>query len=119
MNREQLAWAAGIVDGEGCFDDGSRIGKTRKGPRKYYSLRLAVSQATPNISNVPEMVLRLRELFPLSHVYGPKQQKKAYNPQYRFEARGFQAVQNVAASIWPWLGKVKPNQYTISITKFI
>src|SRR3990170_4925728 len=119
MNREELAWAAGIVDGEGSFDGHKTINQIRKGPKTRYSMRLTIGQSTHNPAIVPQMLNRFLSLFPGMRLSKVKMLKPPSNPQYHIIAYGIEQVQHVAASIWPWLGDVKRDQYKSVLSEWI
>lgn len=106
--REQLAWAAGIIDGEGSF---SRI-KTnwRNGvDRHWVTPRVGVSQSST--TGPPEMVVRLQELFG-GKIYGPYGPRGLSTmPRWEWRVAGFEQVQAIGAMLWEWLGETKREQF--------
>jgi len=96
----EYAWAAGIIDGEGCFTSQ----KHSKGGKKYP--RLVISQSSN--CGVPEILLRCKALFGGSiNIQAPrgKQDKPAYKLYL-----GSKATKLAAEKVWPWLGKLKKEQ---------
>jgi len=108
MNREQLAWAAGIIDGEGNL----RNYKTKKvlsdgTPRTYYSPSIHVTQ-TAKCGGVPDMLTRLQDLFPGSRINGPYQRKEINQAEYYdWTLHSFERTQAAICMIWLWLGSQK------------
>ena len=108
MNREQLAWAAGIIDGEGNL----RNYRTKKvlsdgTPRTYYSPSIHVTQ-TAKYGGVPDMLTRLQELFPGSRLNGPyKRRNRPWAEYYDWTMHSFERTQAAICMLWPWLGSQK------------
>ncbi len=88
--REELAWAAGFVDGEGCFYSASS---------KRYP-RLSISQ------NDKEVLERFQESVGLGKIYGPYPPR----PDFEYRLNGLEKVQAVIAMLWPWLSGKKKEQ---------
>lgn len=93
--REELAWAAGLFEGDGSV--------TITG---WDSPTLFVDQ-----SGDPEVLHRFAEALGLGVVHGPYPGATANRqPRWQFRVSGFEATQAVAAMLWPWLGRVKKLQ---------
>ena len=99
--REDLAWAAGILDGEGHFDGSLR--ETRPG-HTIRGIRVSVPQTDP------EMLLRLQALFGGQ----VRKRKPPTNPKHSqrwdWKVTGLEKVQALTIMVWPWLGSVKRTQ---------
>ena len=104
INREELAWAAGFVDGEGYF--WTRHRQTKKDRIKYATIGL-------NVHQVDKYALeRLNKaLLGLGKVCGP------YGPysgnrqaHYQYVVGNFADTEAVIALLWNWLGPVKRKQ---------
>lgn len=95
VNREELAWAAGFFDGEGCT----------------MATGLGKRWARISITQVDREVLDRfhRATFGLGEIYGPYGYVKG-QPQLRYTLYGRPNVQAVIAALWPWLGTVKREQ---------
>lgn len=102
--REQLAWAAGFVDGEGSFTANKNIKHLANGSttdRRY--LRLTVAQKEP------ELLYRLRDVLGVGCVYRAKRDdRREYC--HMMECNGVRAFR-AAALIWPWLGERKKSDF--------
>ena len=105
IDRETLAWVAGIMDGEGCF----YASKARR-------IQIAVNQRVDEDGRC-RMIERLAAAIPFGKSYGPREHrqpegvgKKRWRPYMRFQVSGFQNVQAVVSLLWPWLGEVKRQQ---------
>jgi hypothetical protein len=98
-DREELAWAAGLFDGEGCFS---------------YTERAGFGVAT--ISQVDRRVLDRfqRAVGGLGKVYGPYASRSSdryrRKAQYRYSAHRRADLQAVVALLWFKLGPVKRAQ---------
>jgi hypothetical protein len=108
-NREELAWAAGFVDGEGSFTGqmtGTRM--TENGPKTY---RWNYPRFEIGQSGSPFLLERFRLAVGYGKVYGP------YPPgshrrmeRFMYSAHGYVQVKRIADLLWEWLGPVKRNQ---------
>lgn len=99
IDREQLAWAAGVIDGEGWATSARRNNITKG---MTATLCLGVAQAHP------EMVNRLQSIFGFGSVTGPRMSRTT--PMWSWRVYGFEEVQAVLAMVWTWLGSVKREQ---------
>lgn len=106
MNREELAWAAGIIDGEGC----TYLNRQQHGMLPA----LAVSQSSAD--GPPQMLERLSALFG-GNVRGPAT-RAGRLPIYRWNVTGYERTQAAIAAIWPWLGDVKREQAAAVLIEF-
>ena len=98
-NREDLAWAAGFFDGEGCF-------YARKQHGKYYA-----TMETDQVD--PEVLAKCQRITGLGKVKGPyKQGNVKHQDQWRWQTLGFAHTQALVAMLWTWLGTKKRNQAT-------
>ena len=89
IDREHLAWAAGLFEGEGYFS----INSTR-GARAIAGL----ATTDKDVSDRFNFVVGRGTV----RVYEPPQ--PTYKIQYRWTVEGFEDLQFVAALLWPWLG---------------
>jgi hypothetical protein len=102
-NREDLAWAAGFMDGEGSFYTGRRWAN-------------GTAQAHVHIAqNHPESLSRFCDAVGLGRVYGPYARRGtgaivSSNPRFEYFAYPFEHTQAIAAMLWPWLGSAKKEQ---------
>lgn len=99
LNREELAWAAGFLDGEGSF-------LKQKDPR-YNHVQMSVCAAQVR----KEPLDRLANILggKVSGPYGPyKQQNK--QPHYRWVVTSYEKVQDVTARLWLFLSEPKKEQ---------
>ncbi len=94
--REELAWAAGVFDGEGCFSSAREKAVAR--PRTH----LAIVQTERT------MLDRVKRAFGFGHVYGPYSRGlNNHKDVYQFVVRDFGQAQAALAMMWNWLGEPK------------
>ena len=99
VETHELAWAAGFVDGEGCWY------RTRNGKDDTYP-RFTIEQVDPYALE------RFRDAVGVGKIYGPRQVPGRPNsqPSYRLAVYGLEKVQHVTAMLWGFLGPVKRAQ---------
>lgn len=99
MNREELAWAAGLFEGEGCF--------AISGDHPHAYLGMTDQDRVEAFHTVME----------LGRVYA-----RAPTPRYKqvwgWSAQRFEAVQAVLAMLWPWLGPRRRHQGVRTLQRF-
>jgi hypothetical protein len=97
-NREELAWAAGFFDGEGCF--------SYSPASRYVCVSIGQTERDP--------LNRFRNAVGLGKVNGPYDNRRpgrlTKKPQYFYQAYGYEKVQAIAAMLWFWLGSTKRDQ---------
>jgi hypothetical protein len=96
--REELAWAAGFWDGEGCT-----------------SIHKQGNNATASVHQVDDEVESLyrfhNAVLGVGKIYGPYQAKKGnHQPYFSWHVSGGSKVQAVIAMLWPFLGNIKKEQ---------
>lgn len=107
MNREELAWAAGIFDGEGYAGCVDRSKEGRRHPR----ISLVVVQW-----HSPEIPLRFQAaLGGLGHV-GSRSRGEA--EEYKWATASFEIVQASAAMLWAWLSSTKQAQIARTLEQY-
>lgn len=117
FNREELAWAAGFFDGEGCSSTSWFRYRTDGTKRPYPTIQIA--QAGPD--GVPEVLLRFQRAVRLGVIrpLPTGSNKFSKKPMYGWKVNGFEATQAVIAILWDWLSGVKREQYKEMITRVI
>lgn len=99
VDREELAWAAGLFDGEGW------VGPINK--RREIGIR---------VGQVDRRVLdRFAAAVGVGTIYGPYRLKRSVQSIYVYHAGGFHRTQAVMAMLWRWLSPVKRQQYAASV----
>jgi len=102
INREGLAWAAGLFDGEGTIGT-RRNGSTARLRRIAMSLGMTTEPAVDRF---------LQSVGGLGTVYRNLKQSKypRAKPVYRWAAQNYEHVQAVVAFLWRWLSEHKRQQ---------
>jgi hypothetical protein len=97
--RDELAWAAGLFDGEGCIR--AYCYPNRKGGPSYCRFFANVSQDGENTSLLERFHRAVGGRGAILH-------KKSRRPhEYLWQATAFLEVSTVLWLLWPWLGEVK------------
>jgi hypothetical protein len=111
-NREDLAWAAGIICGEGGF----YVGFDTK--QNLHKIFMYVSQSSKT-GLCPEMLTRLLAIIGIGRVKPRKSsglKVQAQLPQWIFLATRFRDVQAIGAMTWAWLTPEKKDQLIHALT---
>src|SRR5947207_13660201 len=96
LDREELAWAAGLFDGEGSTT--------------YHGRKPTHSVVKLQIAQVDRRVLdQFARIVKCGRVYGPHPHGR-HRPLYYFVANSFEEVQAVIAMLWVWLSRLKKEQ---------
>lgn len=106
-HREELAWAAGFLDGEACFKFYTANNDKGRG-------RLAVTVAQVR----REPLDRLATLFggTVRGPYGPYQNSK--QAHFQWDTSSYERAETVIESIWPWLSDPKREQALQAIEEY-
>lgn len=99
---DEIAWAAGLWDGEGWVGLGAH--RSHAG---YFVVDAEVKQSG---SELPEVLSRFQRVVETGRIHGPIRQKNGWNDVYRWRASGIEHVERVMRILWPWLGEVKREQ---------
>jgi hypothetical protein len=98
-DTHELAWAAGLCDGEGW------IGTYRRGAKRRLQVRLQITQIDRYVLD------RFRAAVGTGKVRGPfSDHRPRHSPKFGYEAISCQQVQAVIAMLWRWLSPVKRAQ---------
>ena len=101
---EQLAWAAGLFDGDGS----TYFAKHRTHPG-YRTAEIAITQSS--IAGVPDVLSRFRTVIGnIGHVGGPYGGDATHDPVYRLKVYRLTEIETVISRLRPWLGPVKRAQ---------
>ena len=99
VDREELAWAAGFFDGEGCFSFTAKAG--------YATVAVGQVERAP-LERFQKAVGGLGTIYgPYFKLYPGRMSKQPWH-QYRAYRR--EHVQAIAALLWFWLGDTKRRQ---------
>lgn len=96
--NEQLAWAAGFFDGEGCFT-ASPGQANRQGVQRRY-LKLQVAQKNP------ELLYKFKDIFGYGEVYRYVRKSNG-EPMHTYALGNVERVVGAASELWPYLGEQK------------
>jgi hypothetical protein len=98
----ELAWAAGLFDGEGSISLAGPLG------RRYASLELPQSSAMA----VPSTLVRFRAAVGAGFVNGPYPPRSPWSrlPQFRWSLGARAQVARVLLILWPWLSEAKRDE---------
>lgn len=108
-DREQLAWAAGVFDGEGSSSADLRILPGRR-------QRRIVAQVAQAHEELPR---RFQAAVQVGTVKGPYKPRRPNGlPVWSWSVSRFETVQAVAVMLWPWLGTVKREQFALALSKW-
>lgn len=101
---ENLAWAAGLFDGEGCS---TLAGRRYKGePSPWVQPRLSIAQCDP------EVLEKFQSIFGVGTISKPYRHPSRPNARrtYNLAIAGHPRFQYVIAAMWKYLGSVKREQ---------
>jgi hypothetical protein len=110
LNREELAWAAGFMDGEAHFG----LVTTKKYNTKHIHIQVCQTEDGP----LERLQLALR----CGKIYGPyrpKSDKAKRKPYKQFHIDKFETVQQVVCMVWPWLSRPKKEQIKKMMTGYL
>jgi hypothetical protein len=91
-SRENLAWVAGIVEGEGCI----RLGDNNGGTTKALTLHVNMTD--------PDIVRRLQTITGCGRFYGPYDHGSG-KQMYSWKSTRSQETYAVLMALLPWLGE--------------
>jgi hypothetical protein len=104
INREDLSWAAGLFEGEGCFTY-LPAGISRP-------IRASLGMTDEDV------VRKFHKIIQLGTVDGPitpspdkRFNNRIYKPKWVWRVDSFERVQAVGAMFWPWLGIRRKNKF--------
>lgn len=100
MNREEIAWAGGLFEGEGCFTTLNQTHSLAKGRSRTYRYPRARVVMTDE-----DAIRRFHDAVGFGVVYGPLQAHSgpAHKPVFEWQAYTFEHVQAPYAMLYPWL----------------
>lgn len=87
-NREDVIWAAGLFEGEGCISSS---------PKNFLPKVLIYSTDY-------DVIERFHQIVGCGKIYGPyKSASMEGKPKWGWQSTQFETAQAVAAMLWPWL----------------
>lgn len=96
--REEIAWAAGFFEGEGCIS-----------PRRDGTITVSIGQNWENV----ESLRRFCDALGIGSLYGPYV-RTGYRPYGQVHLHSFEYAQAVIAMLWPWLSRSRKDQYVLA-----
>jgi hypothetical protein len=100
VRREELAWAAGLFEGEGCFSAGSPYGQ---------KAQLAMTDE--------DVVRRFHRVVGFGNVHEYTQKVPDRKPMFWWRAHSFENFQALVAMLWPWLGERRRERAIVILTR--
>jgi len=108
INREELAWAAGLFDGEG------HTRARKNGTNGTYALTLSLDLANQDV-----LERFHKAVWNLGTLRGPYSRKRQSNkPLWRWQATKFEYAQAIIAAIWSFLSPPKKEQIKSAIETY-
>lgn len=115
FDREKLAWAAGLFDGEGSVTYQYVLNKD--GRHTSRKMRLSIGQKrSVDEEEVPTVLAIFRNIFSVGKV-SPLGKNQPSMSQYR--TTSFEDTQYIYAAMWTFLGPVKKKQIIKAANEFI
>jgi len=110
----QLAWAAGLFDGEGC----TSAGIDRRRPNSL-RIQASVGQSSHSADLIPSVLVRFHEAVGgMGAIGAPYLDERSGTFAYQWRAGSFEEVQAVIALLWRNLGTVKRAQAAEALVRF-
>ena len=110
FKHEELAWAAGFMDGEAHF---GLVASSNK--NKHIHIQVCQTEDGP--------LERLQNILGRGKIYGPYNAKKAdgsaRKPYKQFHIDSFEQVQYAICLLWTWLSRPKKNQIIKMMTGYV
>lgn len=102
--REDLAWAAGLFEGEGSIT--------------FYSTKNSRRRITVVLTSTDEDVIRkFHGIVGLGRVYGPRL-KEGYKPAWTWTTTTFEEAQAAISLLWIWLQSRRRETAKIALSKY-
>ena len=97
ISREDLAWAAGLFEGEGCILN------------RFHNDRVLAVGARISTYTDLDVLQRFKDIIGFGKITGPYQRYgpdgSPYKTSWSWKADSFEEAQATIALLWPWLGK--------------
>jgi len=106
----QRAWAAGFLDGEGCFGL-ARAGRRKRGP-DWYRVRASASQHG-EIGVAADVLVKVQRIIGLGRI-----ELHGAPDDYKWVVEGADRIEQVLAVVGPWLGPIKVAQAREALARF-
>lgn len=109
LNKEDLAWAAGFFDGEGCTYLQRSNGTRSQFSKTYLSPSITINQKNHEV---------LEKFNQVTGSYGKFYFSEIKN-QYNLRFSSFEKTQYIICLLWPWLGTLKRDQYRRILKEYL
>lgn len=118
INREELAWAAGFFDGEGCTWIHSRA--NTEGRHTGMSIGMQVSQSSFSNEEPPIELVRFKKAVLGVGRYGKRNEARKENYKYSWDWRvsTWVETQAVGALLFSFWSQTKQEQFLTAIKQF-
>ena len=109
-SMEELAWAAGLFDGEGSVTT-SRSARSR-------TIEACLPQSAA--AGIPNVLERFQRAVARGRIYGPRKRSDPWSklPQYRWRSTNITDVCTTIEMLWPWLCEAKRNQTVNALERY-
>ena len=111
--KTELAWAAGLFDGEGsltCTMNGGTL-RSKTGYIGTPRVQVQIGQ-----SYSPEVLERFKDAVGVGYVLGPYT-KAGHGPRWQFTTVKYEACQWIVIQLWPYLSGPKKDQMKAAFKK--
>src|SRR2546425_3271229 len=109
-SMEELAWAAGLFDGEGSVTT-SRSARSR-------TIEACLPQSAA--AGIPNVLERFQRAVARGRIYGPRKRSDPWSklPQYRWRSTNITDVCTTIEMLWPWLCEAKRSQTVNALERY-
>lgn len=108
ISPEEIAWAAGLFEGEGCFSSK----RSQNTARRYPNACLSMTDE--------DVVRKFFHIVRTGAVYGPVVRKnKKWKPQWKWSVSRYEDVAEIGKLFLPWLGWRRQQQLKDTLQKSI
>ena len=114
FKREDVAWAAGLFEGEGTCGAYYGTFLTKAGerrPRKTAQAQLAIGMTDL------EPLEKFKETFGFGSIHGPYEVSGGTKPAYKYYVNKREHVQAILAAIYPWLSPRRREQVAQALAR--
>jgi len=112
-NSRDIAWAAGLYEGEGSISPGLLKRKNR-----FHYLNCSLSMTDE------DMVRKFHGIVKMGHVHGPynatgPSAKPHYKPRWIWQTSKFACVQQLIVLFWPWMGERRRKRHRELLVEYV
>lgn len=110
-SREDVIFAAGLFEGEGCFS-GAYPYKRKSGNVIYSNPEARLTMTDK------EVVEKFQKAIGFGKIYYVKPQKAHWKEAWKWAVGDFEHVQALGAMLWPWLGTRRRTQFMTAMQAY-